>query len=96
MTTFVLIPGAGTDPRVYGATIEALRRRGHRALAPPLPLHDQKAGPSNHADSVATAASGETDIVVVAQSLGAFTGLDSEEEDYASARRARSTARCVS
>ena len=25
MTTFVLIHGAGTDPRVYGATIEALR-----------------------------------------------------------------------
>ena len=72
--TFVLIPGAGTDPRVYGATIEALHRRGHRALAPPLPLHDQKAGPSDHADAVARAVSGETDIVVVAQSLGAFTG----------------------
>jgi pimeloyl-ACP methyl ester carboxylesterase len=72
--TFVLIPGAGTDPRVYGTTIEALRRRGHRALAPPLPLHDQRAGPSDHADAVATAVSGETDIVVVAQSLGAFTG----------------------
>jgi pimeloyl-ACP methyl ester carboxylesterase len=72
--TFVLIPGAGTDPRVYGATIEALRRRGRRGLAPPLPLHDQDAGPSDHADAVCSAVSGEADIVVVAQSLGAFTG----------------------
>ena len=74
MSTFVLIPGAGTDPRVYGATIEALRRRGHRALALPLPLHDHEAGPNDHADAVANAASAETDSVVVAQSLGAFAG----------------------
>ena len=74
MTTFVLIPGAGTDPGVYGATIEALRHRGHRGLAPPLPLDDQNASPSDHAHAVAEAASNETDVVVVAQSLGAFTG----------------------
>ena len=74
MSTFVLIPGAGTDPRVYGATIEALRDRGHHGLAPPLPLDDQDAGPSDHAAAVATAASDETDVVVVAQSLGAFAG----------------------
>jgi hypothetical protein len=74
MRNFVLIPGAGTDPRVYGATIEALRRRGHRGLAPSLPLHDQKAGPSDHADAVVSATAGEADIVVVAQSLGAFAG----------------------
>jgi Alpha/beta hydrolase family len=74
VTTFVLIPGAGTDPRVYGATIEALRDHGHRGLAPPLPLDDEDAGPSDHADAVARAASDETDIAVVSQSLGAFTG----------------------
>jgi pimeloyl-ACP methyl ester carboxylesterase len=74
VTTFVLIPGAGTDPRVYGATIEALRDRGHHGLAPPLPLDDQDAGPSDHADAVVRAASDETDVAVVAQSLGAFAG----------------------
>ena len=74
MTTFVLIPGAGTDPRVYGATIEALRQLGHHGLAPPLPLDDQDAGPSDHADAVAKAASNDTDVAVVAQSLGAFAG----------------------
>jgi hypothetical protein len=74
MTTFVLIPGAGTDPRVYGATIDALRQRGHEGVAPPLPLDDQDATPSDHAEAVAKAASDETNLVVVAQSLGAFAG----------------------
>jgi pimeloyl-ACP methyl ester carboxylesterase len=74
VTTFVLIPGAGTDPRVYGATIEALHRDGHHGLAPPLPLDDENAGPSDHADAVVRAASDEADVAVVAQSLGAFAG----------------------
>jgi Alpha/beta hydrolase family len=74
VTTFVLIPGAGTDPRVYGATIEALRHHGHHGLAPPLPLDDEDAGPSDHAAAVVRAASDEADVAVVAQSLGAFAG----------------------
>jgi hypothetical protein len=40
---FVLIPGAGTDPRVYRATIEALVGLGHEAVAPELPLDDEEA-----------------------------------------------------
>ena len=74
MTTFALIPGAGTDPRVYAATIDELGRLGHAALAPALPLDDPRARPSDHADAVAAALPGETEVVVVAQSLGAFTG----------------------
>ena len=71
---FVLIPGAGIDPRVFGATIAALAGIGHEAVAPPLPLHDEHATPSDHADAVATAVRGCGDLVVVAQSLGAFSG----------------------
>lgn len=74
MPTFVLIPGAGTDPRVYGATIEALNELGHDGLAPPLPLEDQEATPSDHADAVAAAVPNGNELVVVAQSLGAFAG----------------------
>lgn len=74
MATFVLIPGAGTDPRVYGATIEALRDLGHEGLAPPLPLGDRAASPSDHADAIAAAVAGEAVLIVVAQSLGAFAG----------------------
>ncbi|MDQ2630400.1 MAG: alpha/beta hydrolase [Actinomycetota bacterium] len=74
MTTFVLIPGAGTDPRVYGATIEALRGLGHEGIAPALPLDDPQAGPSDHAEAVLAALPEGEELVVVAQSLGAFSG----------------------
>ena len=74
MAIFALIPGAGTDPRVYLATIEALRALGHDGLAPPLPLRDQQASPSDHADAVARVVPTGEEIVVVAQSLGAFAG----------------------
>jgi pimeloyl-ACP methyl ester carboxylesterase len=72
---FVLIPGAGADPRVYGATIEALTALGHEALAPPLPLDDDEATPSDHAEAVLGALPDDaSDLIVVAQSLGAFAG----------------------
>ena len=74
VATFVLIPGAGTDPRVYAATADELGGRGHDALAPPLPLDDADAHPSDHAAAVARATPARDDIVVVAQSLGAFAG----------------------
>jgi pimeloyl-ACP methyl ester carboxylesterase len=73
--SFVLIPGAGADPRVYGATIEALGALGHEALAPPLPLDDEEATPSDHAEAVLSALPDDAShVVVVAQSLGAFAG----------------------
>lgn len=74
VTTFALIPGAGTDPRVYDLTVAALRALGHAAVAPPLPLDDEDAHPSDHAAAVADAVADEADLVVVAQSLGAFAG----------------------
>ena len=73
MASFVLIPGAGADPRVCGPTIEALGVLGHDAVAPPLPLDDRGARPSDHAAAVVAALPRGAD-VVVAQSLGAFTG----------------------
>lgn len=73
-TTFVLIPGAGTDPRVYESTIAALRELGHEGIAPPLPLDDAAATPSDHAAAI-LAALGDpppVPLVVVGQSLGAY------------------------
>jgi pimeloyl-ACP methyl ester carboxylesterase len=74
-TTFVLVPGAGADPRVYGATIEALRDLGHDGIAPPLPLDDAAATPSDHAaailDTLPDPPPGP--LVVVGQSLGAYS-----------------------
>jgi pimeloyl-ACP methyl ester carboxylesterase len=74
MAGFVLIPGAGADPRVYDATIEALRGLGHDGIAPALPLDDQSATPSDHADALAAAMPRDSKPIVVAQSLGAFAG----------------------
>ena len=70
---FVLIPGGGTDPRIFDATIAALADLGHEAVAPPLPLSDERATPSDHADAVASAVQDRGDLVVVGQSLGAFS-----------------------
>ena len=72
MATFVLIPGAGTDPRVFDATIEALGTLGHCGLAPALPLDDADAAPSDHAEAVVRALPADDELIVVAQSLGAF------------------------
>jgi pimeloyl-ACP methyl ester carboxylesterase len=73
-TTFVLIPGAGADPRVYGATVAALNQLGHVGIAPPLPLDRADATPSDHADAVAAALSDlrPDPLVIVGQSLGAY------------------------
>jgi pimeloyl-ACP methyl ester carboxylesterase len=73
-TTFVLTPGAGADPRVYGATIAALRDLGHDGIAPPLPLDDADARPSDHANAIVGALPdpAPTPLVVVGHSLGAY------------------------
>ena len=59
---------------MYAATIEALGDLGHEGLAPRLPLQNQDARPSDHADAVAALLPRDAEPVVVAQSLGAFTG----------------------
>jgi pimeloyl-ACP methyl ester carboxylesterase len=81
-TTFVLIPGAGADPRVYEATIAALRELGHDGIAPPLPLGDAEARPSDHAAAVVTALPRPRPkpLVVVGQSLGAYAAAIAAEE----------------
>ncbi|MDL4816476.1 alpha/beta fold hydrolase [Actinomadura opuntiae] len=72
MATFVLVHGAG-DVGWYWHLVEAeLRARGHDTVAPDLPC-DDAAGLPEYADAVAAAIGGRTDLVVVAQSLGAFT-----------------------
>jgi pimeloyl-ACP methyl ester carboxylesterase len=73
MATFVLIHGAG-DVGWYWHLVEAeLRERGHDVVAPDLPYDDDSAGLSEYADAVVDAIGDRTDLVAVAQSLGAFT-----------------------
>lgn len=78
MTTYALIHGAG-DSGWYWHLVEAeLRARGHRTVAPDLPADDDSADLSDYADVVVDAVAAlepevAEDLVVVAQSYGAFT-----------------------
>ena len=75
MSTFALVHGAG-DGGWYWHLVEAeLRSRGHLTVAPDLP-DDDSATLDDYADAVADAiadVAGDDDVVVVAQSFGAFT-----------------------
>ncbi|MCB7135421.1 alpha/beta hydrolase [Cellulosimicrobium marinum] len=77
MTTFLLVPGAGGHPGYWQLLDPELRARGHDPVAVDLPQHDERHGWTALAD-VALAALGDTDAtsppVVVAQSMGAWTG----------------------
>jgi pimeloyl-ACP methyl ester carboxylesterase len=73
MATYVLIHGAG-DVGWYWHLVEAeLRERRHHVVAPDLPCDEDSAGLPEYADAVIAAIGDRTDLVVVAQSLGAFT-----------------------
>ena len=73
MATFVLIHGAG-DVGWYWHLVQAeLRERGHDVVAPDLPCDDDSAGLPEYADAVVDAIGERSDLVVVAQSMGAFT-----------------------
>jgi pimeloyl-ACP methyl ester carboxylesterase len=73
VATFALIHGAG-DVGWYWHLVEAeLRGKGHDVVAPDLPCDDDRAGLSEYADTVLEAIGDRGDLVVVAQSAGAFT-----------------------
>ena len=73
MATFVFVHGGG-DTGWYWHLVEAeLRARGHRTVAPDLPCDDDTATLDDYAATVADAAAGLEDLVVVGQSYGAFT-----------------------
>jgi hypothetical protein len=73
MATFVFIHGAGDVGWYWHLVTAELRERGYDTVAPDLPCDDDSAGLPEYADTVAAAADGRADLVVVAQSLGGFT-----------------------
>jgi pimeloyl-ACP methyl ester carboxylesterase len=74
MTTFVLVPGAGGDPFFWHWVTPELTARGHEAIAVDLPGPDESAGIIEYADLIVAAAAGRSDLVLVCQSMGAFSG----------------------
>jgi pimeloyl-ACP methyl ester carboxylesterase len=75
MTTFVLVPGAGGAGWYWHLVAERLEAAGHTAVAVDLPGADPAAGLREYADLVLVAADGRDAVVLVAQSMGAFTAL---------------------
>src|ERR1700676_998359 len=92
MTTFLLVPGAGSDPSYWRLLVDELAARGHRGIAVDLPCEDDSADLDTYADAVATQHrdDGERSIVVC-HSFGGFTGalactrVDASALIYASA-----------
>jgi pimeloyl-ACP methyl ester carboxylesterase len=73
MSTFVLIPGAGGTASFWYRVIPLLEAGGHEAIAVDLPGADESAGLPEYTDLVLAAMGAREDVVLVAQSMGAFT-----------------------
>ena len=73
MSTFVLIPGAGGTASFWYRVTPLLEAGGHDAIAVNLPGADESAGLPEYTDLVLAAMADREDVVLVAQSMGAFT-----------------------
>jgi pimeloyl-ACP methyl ester carboxylesterase len=75
MSTFLLIPGAGGMSWYWHLVARCLHEAGQLAIALDLPADDPSAGLVAYTEIAVAAAAGHDDVVVVAQSLGAFTAV---------------------
>jgi pimeloyl-ACP methyl ester carboxylesterase len=72
-STYVLVPGAGGDAWYWHLVAPRLRARGHEVLAPALPAGDDAAGLGEYADTVVDAIGARSGVILVAQSMAAFS-----------------------
>jgi pimeloyl-ACP methyl ester carboxylesterase len=72
-STFILVPGAGGDPLYWHLVAPLLRDAGHEAVAVRLPAGEDGAGLAEYASTISGAIDGRRDVVLVAQSMGAFS-----------------------
>jgi pimeloyl-ACP methyl ester carboxylesterase len=73
VSTFVLIPGAGGTASFWYRVVPLLEAGGHTAIAVELPGADESAGLPEYTDLVLAAMGDREDVVLAAQSMGAFT-----------------------
>jgi len=73
MATYVLIHGAGDSAFHWHLLEPELRAHGHEVASMDLPCEDESAGLTEYAEAVFEAIGGRSDLVLVAQSFGAFT-----------------------
>lgn len=74
MATYVVVHGAADVASNWDLVAAELREHGHDVVAIDLPCEDDSAGWQEYADTVIAAVGDRTDSVVVAHSLGAYTG----------------------
>jgi predicted alpha/beta hydrolase family esterase len=72
MATFVLIPGAGGHGAYWNRLIPALEQRGHEAVGVDIPENEPGSHLTDWAGFAERAIGDRSDVVLVAQSLGAF------------------------
>ena len=72
-STYILVPGAGGDAFYWHRVVPLLRDAGHEAVAVDLPAGDDGAGLAEYADLIAGAAADGSGVVLVAQSMGAYS-----------------------
>jgi len=70
---YLFLPGAGGDSWYWHLVAPELRARGHEVLTPDLPADDDSAGLGEYADAAVSAIGDRADVIVVAQSMAAFT-----------------------
>jgi pimeloyl-ACP methyl ester carboxylesterase len=73
MSTFVLVPGAGSGPDHWHLVVPLLRAAGHQTVSPDLPCESDTAALPEYTAVTLDAIGDSEDPIVVAQSLGAFT-----------------------
>jgi pimeloyl-ACP methyl ester carboxylesterase len=71
--TYVLIHGSGDSAFYWHLLDPELRERGHEVVAMDLPCDDESAGLTQYTDTVVKAIGDRTELILVAQSFGAFT-----------------------
>jgi pimeloyl-ACP methyl ester carboxylesterase len=74
MSTYALLPGAGGDSWYWHLVAPRLQEAGHEAIAVDLPADDDNAGLEAYADAIVDAVGDREEVVVVAQSMAAFSG----------------------
>jgi pimeloyl-ACP methyl ester carboxylesterase len=73
MNTYLLLPGAGGDSWYWHLVTARLRERGHEVVAADLPAGDDGAGLADYADTAVRAIGDRAGVIVVAQSMAAFS-----------------------
>lgn len=76
MATFVLLPGAGSDSFYWHRVVPMLSNNGHSVVTVDLPYSQKGVGQYELADLVVAAVAGAAEpVVLVAQSMSAFTAV---------------------